>query len=64
MQAAKFQRSKVNIPNAVVDFFQAHVFAGAADADVHSFMIPADAAVGADIADLEAVGIFERRKPV
>ena len=47
-QAAELERSEVDFPDVVVDFFQSDVFAGATAADVDPVMVPADTAVVAD----------------
>ena len=61
MQATELERSEEDIPDAVVDFFESHVLAGAADADIDPVVIPADAAIGADVAQFEAIWILKRR---
>jgi len=48
VRATRFERAKKNVPEAIIDFLQPDVFAGAADADVDPCRIPADAAVVAD----------------
>ena len=62
MESADFQGAEEDVPDAVVDFFEADIFSGADDGDVDPMGVPANAAVGADVANLEAVGVFERWK--
>lgn len=62
VKAAELERAEEEVPDAVVDFFEADVLTGADDGDVDPMVVPADTAVGADVADLEAVWIFERWK--
>src|SRR5262245_53574430 len=64
VQAAKSQRPEVDVPDAVVDLLQSDVFGDAHDRDVHPPAVPANAAVGADIADFKAIGILERWRPI
>ncbi len=61
-EASKLERSEVHVPDAVVDFLQTHVFADADGGDVDPPSIPADAAVGADVAHFEPIGVFQRRE--
>src|SRR6266496_1073797 len=63
VQTAKLKRPEVHVPDAVVDFLKAHVFADAHGGYVDPAPVPADAAVGADVTHFEAVGIFQRRQP-
>ncbi len=51
-------------PNAVVDFLKADVLIDDAGADVDPALLPADAAVTADAANLEVAGVLERREPL
>jgi len=60
MQAADFERSEVDVPNAIVDLFQADVFAGAAHADIDPLVVPSDTAIGADVSHFESIWIFQR----
>ncbi len=61
MQAPGFKWSKVDVPGSVVELFQADVPVGTDDGDIDPVRIPADAAVDADIAELDAVRIFKWR---
>ena len=58
-QAAEFERTEVDVPDTVIDFFEANVFARAHDRDVDPVATPSDTAIGADIANFEAIRIFE-----
>lgn len=62
-QAAELERSEVDVPDAVIDFLQADVFADADGGNVDPLGVPADAAVGADVAGLEAIRILELWQP-
>ena len=61
-QTTELDRAKVDVPDAVVNLFQADILAGAADADVHPIAAPADAAVIADLARLVVRRIFQSRQ--
>src|SRR6266851_5952100 len=63
-QAPETQRPKVNVPDAVRDLFQADIFPDADGGDVHPPAVPPNAAVGADVADFEAIRVLERWQPV
>jgi hypothetical protein len=56
VEAAEFEWSKIDVPDSVVDLLEAQVLADTHDADVDASAVPADAAIGADVADLEAIG--------
>lgn len=60
VKSAELEGAEEEVPDAVVDFFKADVLSGADDGDIDPKGVPADAAVGADVADLEAVGVVER----
>src|SRR5258705_999143 len=62
-QPAEPQGPEVHIPDAVVDLLEADILAHAHRGDVDPAAIPPNAAVGADVAHLEAIGIFERGEP-
>ncbi len=62
MESAEFEWAEEDVPDTVVDFFEADIFPGADDGDVDPMGVPSNAAVGADVANLEAVRVFERRK--
>lgn len=62
VKSAEFERAEEDVPDAVIDFFEADVLTGADAGDVDPMAIPADAAIGADVASLEAVGVLERWK--
>ena len=61
-QTAQLDRAKVNLPDAVVNLFQADVLAGAADTDVHPVAVPPDAAVVADVARLIVRWVLQCRQ--
>lgn len=58
MQAAEQERAEVDVPSPVVHLFQCDVFADTGDGNVHPGTVPADSAVGADIAYLESVRVL------
>ena len=62
VQAAEQQRPKVDIPDPVIDLLEPHVLANASAGDVDPRAIPADAAIGADVAHFESIWILELRK--
>ena len=49
--------AEVDVPQAVIDGLQAQVLADESAADVDPLLSPADAAVGADVAHLKAIGV-------
>src|SRR5207249_10122435 len=61
-QSAEPQRPKVHVPDPVVDLLQAHILTDADGRHVHPARVPANAAVGADGADFEPIGVLERRQ--
>jgi len=42
-EAPELQRPEVHGPDAVIDFFEPHVFPGADGRDIHPIGVPADA---------------------
>ena len=60
MEAPQLERSKVQIPFAIVDFLEPNIFSAEDVAHVDPMGLPADAAVGAHEADLKVVGVLER----
>ena len=61
-QSTELERAEVDVPDAVIEFFEPDIFARAGMRGVAPLAIPANAAIGTDIADLEPVRLFERRK--
>src|SRR5919108_2943574 len=59
-QLPEFEGSEGDIPDAIVDVLEAGIFADAGDGDVDPLTVPTDAAIGADGAYLEAVGVRKR----
>ena len=59
---AEFERPEVDVPGAVIDFFQAHILPGADDGDIDPVRVPADAAIGTHVTDLEAIKVLEGRE--
>ena len=60
-EATELERTEVDIPDAVVDLFQAYVVAGTDGRDIDLVVFPTDATIGADVTHLEAIRIFQRR---
>jgi len=60
-QPTELEGAEVDGPDPITDLLKAHVFADADRGDVQPAAVPANATVGADVADFEAVGILERR---
>ncbi len=56
---AEFHRSKVYVPQAVVDFVQADVLASERVRDADPLVLPANAAVATDETDLEVAGVLD-----
>src|SRR5207249_11822509 len=59
-QPPELELSALDIPDPIVDLLQAHVLTNADGRDVHPAAVPSDAAIGADVAHFEAIGIFQR----
>ena len=59
-QAPELERAEVHGPDAVIDFFQAHVRPRADGGDIDPVVVPANAAVGTDVPDLEAIGVLQQ----
>jgi len=64
VQAAELQRSEIDVPEAVIDVLQPDIFAGTDAGDIDPVTASADPAIGADLAEFEAVGVFERWQAV
>jgi len=60
MEAAQPERAEVDVPEVVVDFLEAYVLAAEDVTDIDPVGVPPDAAVVADLSDLEVVRILER----
>ena len=54
-ETTELERPEVDIPDSVVDLFQAYVVAGTDGGDIDPVVFPTDAAVGADVTHLDAV---------
>jgi len=61
-KATELERPEVNIPDSVVDFLDAHALAHADDGDIEPAAFPASAAVGADVAHFESIGVLKGRQ--
>lgn len=59
-KSTEIERSEVDVPNTVVDFFKSDVFSGTDNRDVHPIGVPTNAPISAHVADFEAVWVFER----
>ena len=59
-QAPELERPVVDIPDPIVDLLQAHVLTNADGRDVYPAAVPSDAAIRADVAHVEPIGIFQR----
>jgi hypothetical protein len=62
VESAEQYGSEIEGPEAVVNFFEAEVFLEQAVADVDPAFLPADAAVFADLSDLEVSGVLGWRE--
>ncbi len=60
--APELERAKVDGPDPLIDFLQAHVCVRRDRGDIDPVVIPPNAPVGADVADLEAIGILQGRE--
>ncbi len=60
-EATELEQSEVDVPDTVIDLFEADILTDAGGGDIDPLAIPSNAAVGADVADFEAVRIFEGR---
>lgn len=61
IEVSKTHGSKDNVPDPVINFLEANLFAGEDLADGDVLLMPVEAAVLDDAAHLEMGGIFERR---
>lgn len=62
VEAAEAQGTKVDVPEPVDNLLEANVLSDADGGHVHPAAIPANAAVSADVADFESIGILEGRQ--
>ena len=62
VKPAELPGSKVEVPLAVVDLFEADEFPGEDETHIDPAVLPADAAIGADEPDLEMAGVLEGRQ--
>jgi len=60
VESAQAERAEVDIPFAVVDLDEPDVFLAQGLADIDPLLVPADAAVATDAADLVVAGILQR----
>src|SRR5262249_6509480 len=58
-EATESEGAEVHVPDPVVDFLEADVLADAGGGDVYPRLVRAKAAIGADVPNLEAIGIVE-----
>src|SRR5437879_5944408 len=63
-QTAESERAEVDVPDPIGNLLQADVLSDTDGGHVHPAAVPPNAAVGADVPDLEAIRILERRQPV
>ena len=61
-ETTEFQRSKIHVPNSVVDLLQADILAGAGNAEVDPGTVPADATVVTNIASFKMRWVFQREE--
>src|SRR5262245_10257780 len=61
-EPSELERAEVDVPHTVVDLFEPYVFANAGRGDIDPRLVPANAALGADIAHFEPIGIFDWRQ--
>jgi hypothetical protein len=60
-ETAEFEGSKVDVPDSIIDFLQTNVITGTNGGNIDSVVLPADTAIGADIAHFKAIRIFQGR---
>ena len=63
-ESSELERTEVDIPQAVVYLFQAHILSDDGGGDVYPLSSPSDPAIGTDVSHFEAVWVFNRRKLV
>jgi hypothetical protein len=61
---SEFEGGEVDVPYAVVDFFETDILAGADNGDFDPFASPADAAIVTAVAALESLRVLQSRKAV
>jgi hypothetical protein len=59
-QSPACEGAEGDIPDPIVNFFEADIFAKADVGNVNPWMVPSDAPMGAAITDLEAIGVLKR----
>ena len=59
VEPSQAQCAEVDVPDSVIDLLQADVLANAGNGDVDPLTVPADAAIGADVAYFLSVRIFD-----
>jgi hypothetical protein len=64
IEATDLERSEVDVPDAIVDLLEPDILPSANDADINPRSVPTNAAIGADVAYLEAIRILKGSKPV
>ena len=62
VQPSQLQRSEVDVPKPIADFFEADVFTSEGVRDADPALLPADAAVAADQPDFKVSRVFEGRE--
>lgn len=60
VEPSQAHRAEVDIPDSIIDLLEAYVLANAGDRDIDPLAVPADAAIGADVALLVVVRVFQR----
>jgi hypothetical protein len=60
--SAELERPEGDVPHPVVDLCEADLCTGAWDRDVHPLPILTEAAIGADVPHLKAVGVWQWRQ--
>ena len=63
VEASQRHRGKADRPDAIVDFFEGHIFAAQGGREKQRLAGPRETAVGADEPDLGVPGIVERGQP-
>jgi len=62
MEPAELKGAEVDVPETIIDLFKPDILPSTDTGDIDPVGIPAYAAVGGDLADLETVRVFQWRQ--
>jgi len=59
-QAAELERTEVDVPDTVIDFFETDILTHAGNRDIDPLAVPSYTTVSADVPHFETVRVLER----